>query len=63
LLEKGLRALLTAGAVNQSKTEYGWKYEIRGTLTGPKGHSARVISVWIIRSGEDYPRFVTAYPE
>ena len=40
----------------------GQKFTIRAILTGPNGHSAAVVSVWFIRSGESAPRFVTAYP-
>jgi hypothetical protein len=28
----------------------------------PSGRSAEVVSVWVVRTGEDFPRFVTAYP-
>ena len=44
-------------------TVYGQKYEIRATLVGPASRAATVVSVWIVRTGEDVPRFVTAYPE
>ena len=40
---------------------FGQKYEVRGTLVGPSDRG-EVISVWIVRSGEEVPRFVTAYP-
>jgi len=42
---------------------YGQKYEIRGTLRGASGRSARVLTVWIVRFGADVPQFVTAIPE
>jgi hypothetical protein len=45
------------------RTQYGQQYAIRATLVGPSGSSADVTSVWIVRTGEDFPRFVTAYPE
>lgn len=45
----------------EASTSFGRKYELRGTLGGPSGR-AEVVSVWIIRTGEDRPRFVTAYP-
>jgi hypothetical protein len=41
-------------------TRHGRKFEIVGLLRGPKGF-ANILSVWIIRWGEDFPRFVTAY--
>jgi hypothetical protein len=31
-------------------------------LQGPAGRSAHVVSVWIVRHGEEFPRLVTAYP-
>lgn len=43
-------------------TRHGRKYEIRAMLTGPSGHAVEVVSVWIIRSGEEVPRFLPAYP-
>jgi hypothetical protein len=36
---------------------------IRAALVGPSGQSAAVVSVWVVRRGEELPRFVTAYPE
>ncbi|MEW5983122.1 MAG: DUF6883 domain-containing protein [Acidobacteriota bacterium] len=43
-------------------TAYGQKYAIRATLKGPNGQSSVVVSVWLVRKGEDFPRLVTAYP-
>ncbi len=42
---------------------FGTKYEVRGNLTGPAGRQTGIVSAWIILAGEDFPRFVTAYPE
>jgi len=47
----------------EEHTPYGQKYSIRATLVGPSGSSAAVVSVWVVRTGEEVPRFVTAYPE
>ena len=44
-------------------TSYGRKYVIRATLVGPRGASAALVSVWVVRAGENFARFVTAYPE
>ena len=41
---------------------YGQKYEVRGRLTGPEGREAALVAVWIVLHGEDFPRFVTAFP-
>jgi hypothetical protein len=43
-------------------TRFGQKYLVHGTIAGPEGRSAAAITVWIILPGEDFPRFVTAYP-
>lgn len=62
-LEADLRSQhLSQSATVVATTPYGRKYEIHAMLRGPSGHSAEVVSVWIIRAGEDAPRFVTAYP-
>ena len=62
-LAADLRTLLEDDAETMNITEYGIKYSISGSITGPNGRSANVVSVWIILTGEDVPRFVTAYPE
>lgn len=43
-------------------TIFGTKYIVRGSLRGPSGSAAIIVSVWIILPSEDFPRFVTAYP-
>ena len=48
-------------ATPSEPTEYGQKYEVRGRLTGPR-KAALLVAVWIVRRGEDVPRFVTAFP-
>jgi hypothetical protein len=44
-------------------TRYGNKYELRAKLKSPSGRSAMVLTVWIVRHGEDFPRFITAFPD
>jgi hypothetical protein len=62
-LEANLRALAVAGeAILADRTKYGQKYEVHGTLIGPSGRPASVVTVWIVRWGEEAPRFVTAFP-
>lgn len=61
-LEKDIRSLLDAAAEEIGATDYGKKYAVTGVLTGPNGRSATVVTAWIILTGEDTPRFVTAYP-
>ena len=45
-----------------SATRFGQKYVVLGTIEGPSGRVAQIVVVWIILNGEDFPRFVTAYP-
>ena len=63
-LEADLRSQhLSQDATADERTPYGQKYAIRATLVGPSGRSAEVVSVWVVRTGEEFARFVTAYPE
>ena len=63
-LEVDLRTQhLSRDVTLEDHTPYGQKYSIRATLVGPSGSSADVVSVWIVRTSEEPPRFVTAYPE
>lgn len=59
-----LTALVDAAAMldadSQEVDGYGARYAIQFTMTHA-GRSATVRSLWIIRTGEDFPRFVTAY--
>ncbi len=62
-LESDLQRLVGgAQALLKEENAYGRKYEVRGTLRGPSGKQAEVVTVWIILAGEDVPRLVTAYP-
>ena len=62
-LDEDLRDLAVSGDAELGKgSPYGQKYEIRGTLRGPSGRAAGVLTVWIILFGGDVPQFVTAFP-
>jgi hypothetical protein len=62
-LEADLRAQhLSRDAMMGEANPYGQKYEIRAPITGPTGRTAEVVSVWVVLAGEDFPRFVTAFP-
>jgi hypothetical protein len=52
----------TADAEMGESTRFGQKYRTHATLVGPKGRSASIVVVWIVRTGESAPRFVTAFP-
>jgi uncharacterized protein DUF6883 len=41
---------------------FGTRYTVEGELAAPDGRMPLIRSVWFIESGEDFPRFVTAYP-
>jgi hypothetical protein len=43
-------------------SRFGNKFEGSATLVGPSGASLSIVTVWIVRHGEDVPRFVTAIP-
>jgi hypothetical protein len=49
-------------ALATEASQYGQKYEVRGSLSGPGSRTAALITVWIVLRGEDFPRFVTAFP-
>ncbi len=63
VLAKDLRRhALQNEAVATKTNAHGQKYEVRGSLEGPSGRTAELVAVWIVLIGEDFPRFVTAYP-
>jgi hypothetical protein len=35
-------------AVEGQSSQFGRKYEVRGTLQGPSGRRAEVVTVWVI---------------
>ena len=62
-LDEDLRDLAISGDAELGKdSPYGQKYEIWGTLRGPSGKSAEVLTVWIVLFGGDVTQFVTAFP-
>ena len=56
-LRDDLRAHATHPVATVNETRHGTLYVIEQNLQG-----APVRSVWIIRTGESFPRLVTAYP-
>ena len=62
-LRNDLLALAKSGQSSAGQPSvYGQKYEVDGILAGPSGRSMPVRTVWIVRSAEQVPRFVTAFP-
>ena len=45
-----------------TSTVFGQKYLVHGTIQGPTGETAAVVTVWIILTGETTPRLITAHP-
>jgi hypothetical protein len=63
VLQADLRQIIRQEkAVNYGRNDYGEKYTVLARLTTPSGVSRDIITVWIVLSGEDVPRFITAYP-
>ena len=47
-------------ATESPQSAFGRRYVVECTLTGPIG-GAVVVTAWIVRDGENFPRFVSAY--
>ena len=63
LLVDDLLALAhTQSATLGKSSPHGQKYEVSGKLIGPNGRSGTFITVWMLRSGDVAPRFITATP-
>ena len=43
-------------------SRFGIRYTIEGWLASPDRTKPLIRSVWFVETGEDMPRFVTAYP-
>jgi hypothetical protein len=52
-----------SGEAEEISSPYGRKFRVPAVLTGADGPPVPVVTVWILSSGEESPRFVTAYPE
>jgi hypothetical protein len=56
-----LRAAASADqAVEGPGDGFGWRFVLDLEVSGPRG-SATVRSGWIVRAGEDFPRFTSCY--
>ena len=55
-----LEAAQQGEAVPRLADDHGQRYVIEWKVTGPAG-SADVVTAWIVRHEEDFPRFVSAY--
>ena len=63
LLEYELLSLAHSAPVQEVvPSPHGVKYVIEGVVETPGGTAPRIRTVWILETGEENPRFVTAYP-
>jgi hypothetical protein len=63
-LEADLRTqILIREARPSEATAYGQKYEIMGPLTGPNGITGLVLTICIVRTGEQIAYLVTLVPQ
>ena len=62
LAEALLAHARTHPVASMSETQYGTKYRIEGPIVCPDGRAPSIRTVWIIDSGADEPRLVTAHP-
>jgi len=60
------RALLRHAAdhevIKVEDSRFGTRYVIDGIIHAPDGRTPNIRSVWFIETGEQIPRFATAYP-
>lgn len=62
-LEADIRALIRSQDARPGQpSRHGQKYEVSGMLGKENKKRIEMVTVWIIRTGEDVPRFVTAHP-
>jgi hypothetical protein len=63
VLAGALRQVAVNSPVTKSMTSiHGHKYIVDGLLQAPSGRTAMVRTVWIVDTGKDTPRLITAYP-
>jgi hypothetical protein len=62
VLRDDLLTLARGNPATEKSGPFGRIFEVDGMLIGPSGRCEIVRTVWIIRTAEDSPRFVTAYP-
>jgi len=63
LFAEALRTLAGSSPVMERvESRHGTKYIVIGRIETPSGGSPSVRTVWIVDTGNDKPRLVTAYP-
>ena len=60
---RALRVHGQSGTVTSlTESTYGVRYSVDGIIETPDGRNPRVRTVWMVASGNDEPRLVTAHP-
>jgi hypothetical protein len=63
LLEHELLSLAHSAPVQEViPSPHGVKYVLEGVVETPSGTAPRIRTIWILETGEENPRLVTAYP-
>jgi hypothetical protein len=59
-LEQDLREqILPLDAIFTEQTRFGYRYKIRGTLTGPNGVILPVVTIWMVEKATGQTKFIT----
>lgn len=62
-LANALRQLIQHSPITKTMTSrHGQKYIVDGPLVTPQGQLPLIRTVWVVDTGTDRPRLVTAYP-
>jgi hypothetical protein len=62
-LETAVRELIASNPAESSILDgFGRRFSVTGMIQAPSGRQVRITSVWMIRIGEEVPRFITAFP-
>lgn len=62
LAETLLRHAAECEVTKIESSPFGTRYVIEGVIVTPKGRMPLIRSVWFVETGEQIPRFATAYP-
>ncbi|THJ20623.1 MAG: hypothetical protein CAF45_013765 [Nitrospira sp. CG24E] len=63
LLQDLRTQLLPLDAMQLESNNFGWYYEIRGSLTGPNGATLAVRTIWMTEHLSGITKFVTLIPD
>ena len=61
-LSSDLLRIAREGEAEPVPSPFGEKYRILGTVKGPNGRTATLVTIWIVNRDGSEPNFVTAYP-